>query len=113
MGMLGMGNGAVFQLVPQRFPKEIGVITGVVGAAGGVGGFVLPNLLGGLKELTDSYSGGFLIFALAGFVCAGLLLYVGRSWEGAFLAQGGLAATAEPSATHPAAVEPAAEASVS
>src|SRR5262249_47951001 len=38
MGMLGMGNGAVFQLVPQRFPKEIGVITGIVGAAGGIGG---------------------------------------------------------------------------
>ena len=35
MGLLGMGNGAVFQLVPQRFPKEIGVITGIVGAAGG------------------------------------------------------------------------------
>ena len=38
MGLLGMGNGAVFQLVPQRFSREIGVITGIVGAAGGVGG---------------------------------------------------------------------------
>ena len=43
MGLLGMGNGAVFQLVPQRFPREIGVITGVVGAAGGIGGFFLPT----------------------------------------------------------------------
>ena len=49
MGLLGMGNGAVFQLVPQRFPQEIGVITGIVGAAGGVGGFFLPTLLGGLQ----------------------------------------------------------------
>lgn len=39
MMCLGLGNGAVFQLVPQRFQKEIGVITGIVGAAGGVGGF--------------------------------------------------------------------------
>ena len=57
MGLLGMGNGSVFQLVPQRFPKEIGVMTGVVGAAGGVGGFFLPNLFGGAEmaygELRD------------------------------------------------------------
>ena len=56
MGLLGMGNGSVFQLVPQRFPQEIGVITGIVGAAGGVGGFFLPNLLGGLKVQRESQS---------------------------------------------------------
>ena len=43
---LGMGNGAVFQLVPQRFKKEIGVMTGLVGMAGGVGGFYLASSLG-------------------------------------------------------------------
>jgi len=52
MGMLGMGNGAVFQLVPQRFSKHIGVITGVVGAAGGLGGFLLPSVLGAIKDRT-------------------------------------------------------------
>ncbi|MEO8373947.1 MAG: nitrate/nitrite transporter, partial [Sphingomonas bacterium] len=36
---LGSGNGAVFQLVPQRFRDEIGVMTGLVGMAGGIGGF--------------------------------------------------------------------------
>jgi nitrate/nitrite transporter NarK len=55
MTLLGMGNGAVFQLVAQRFPEEIGVITGLVGAAGGLGGFVLPNALGSLRQLTQSY----------------------------------------------------------
>src|SRR5262249_33139182 len=70
MGMLGMGNGAVFQLVPQRFPREIGVLTGIVGAAGGVGGFLLPSLLGGLRQLTGSFLGGFLIFGLASLGCA-------------------------------------------
>jgi NNP family nitrate/nitrite transporter-like MFS transporter len=92
MGMLGMGNGSVFQLVPQRFPKEIGVLTGIVGAAGGVGGFFLPNLLGGLKKWTDTFAGGFLIFAVVGFGCAALLTVVSRSWEGTFVGRGGLAA---------------------
>jgi NNP family nitrate/nitrite transporter-like MFS transporter len=81
MGLLGMGNGSVFQLVPHRFPKEIGVLTGVVGAAGGIGGFFLPNLLGGLRQLTGSYAGGFLIFALLGLGCACAVVYVSRSWE--------------------------------
>jgi NNP family nitrate/nitrite transporter-like MFS transporter len=92
MGFLGMGNGSVFQLVPQRFAREIGVVTGIVGAAGGVGGFFLPVLLGGLKELTGSFAGGFLIFALLGTCCAGALVYVRRGWQGAFVGAGGLAA---------------------
>jgi MFS transporter, NNP family, nitrate/nitrite transporter len=92
MGMLGMGNGAVFQLVPQRFSKEIGVVTGVVGAAGGVGGFFLPTLLGGLKQFTGTFAGGFLIFGIASLSCPGLLIVVSRAWEGVFIAHGGLAA---------------------
>jgi NNP family nitrate/nitrite transporter-like MFS transporter len=91
MGMLGMGNGSVFQLVPQRFPKEIGVITGIVGAAGGIGGFFLPTVLGGLKQLTHSFAGGFLAFGLTAFGCAIALVYVGRSWESGFVGRGGLA----------------------
>jgi NNP family nitrate/nitrite transporter-like MFS transporter len=60
---LGAGNGAVFQLVPQRFRKEIGVMTGLVGMAGGVGGFYLASSLGYSKQLTGSYQAGLLIFA--------------------------------------------------
>ena len=58
MGLLGMGNGAVFQLVPQRFADRIGIVTGVVGAAGGLGGFCLPSLLGAAKDVTGSYAPG-------------------------------------------------------
>src|SRR5207237_10623967 len=94
MGFLGMGNGSVFQLVQQRFPKEIGVLTGIVGAAGGLGGFFLPNLLGSLRQLTGSFAGSFLIFGQLGFGCAATLLYVSRSWEGVFVGQGGRAAKA-------------------
>ncbi len=50
MGLLGMGNGALFQLVPQRFPERIGLATGIVGAAGGLGGFFLPTVLGAVKD---------------------------------------------------------------
>ena len=70
---LGMGNGAVFQLVPQRFRKEIGVMTGMVGMAGGVGGFYLASSLGYSKQLTGSYQIGLLVFAaLAAFALIGL-----------------------------------------
>jgi NNP family nitrate/nitrite transporter-like MFS transporter len=60
---LGAGNGAVFQLVPQRFRKEIGVMTGLVGMAGGIGGFYLASSLGYAKQLTGSYQVGFMVFA--------------------------------------------------
>ncbi|MDQ0817224.1 NNP family nitrate/nitrite transporter-like MFS transporter [Bacillus pumilus] len=72
MMCLGMGNGAVFQLVPQVFHKEIGIVTGIVGAAGGIGGFFLPNILGSLKEVTGSYMFGFLtisLIVLVVFIC--------------------------------------------
>jgi MFS transporter, NNP family, nitrate/nitrite transporter len=64
-GMLafGMGNGSVFQLVPQRFRHEIGVMTGLVGMTGGVGGFFLASSLGLSKQMTGTYQPGLLLFA--------------------------------------------------
>jgi NNP family nitrate/nitrite transporter-like MFS transporter len=78
MGLLGAGNGAVFQVVPQRFPREIGVLTGIVGAAGGVGGFVLPSVLGGIKETTGGFGLGFLGFATITLGCAMTVGWVTR-----------------------------------
>ena len=60
---LGMGNGAVFQLVPLRFRGEIGVMTGLVGAAGGVGGFFLARALGWSHGAYGSFAQGFWLFA--------------------------------------------------
>jgi NNP family nitrate/nitrite transporter-like MFS transporter len=83
---LGLGNGVVFQLVPQRFSREIGSVTGVVGAVGGVGGFFLPTLLGSVRQITGSYSAGFAtlaVLAICGAISLRLLQAPGRqnSWS--------------------------------
>lgn len=78
---LGVGNGAVFQLVPQRFGAEIGVMTGLVGMAGGLGGFYLASSLGFARQLTGGFAPGFLIFAgLAVLALIGLAV-VKRRWR--------------------------------
>jgi MFS transporter, NNP family, nitrate/nitrite transporter len=79
---LGLGNGAVFQLVPQRFQMEIGVATGVVGAVGGLGGFLLPTLLGNVKQATGSFGAGFLVLSLLAFGATALLVLLTVRDEG-------------------------------
>ncbi|GAC1581614.1 MAG: nitrate/nitrite transporter [Sphingomicrobium sp.] len=78
---LGTGNGAVFQLVPQRFRNEIGVMTGLVGFAGGIGGFYLSSSLGFAKQITGTYQSGFLIFASFALVALVGLTAVKRKWR--------------------------------
>lgn len=78
---LGMGNGSVFQLVPQRFKKEIGVMTGLVGMSGGVGGFYLASSLGYSKQLTGSYGPGFLVFAMLASLALVGISGVRRRWR--------------------------------
>jgi NNP family nitrate/nitrite transporter-like MFS transporter len=78
---LGCGNGCVFQLVPQRFGKEIGVMTGLVGMAGGLGGFYLASSLGFSKQVTGSFSPGFLIFASLAVVALFSLFLVKVRWR--------------------------------
>lgn len=81
MASLGMGNGAVFQLVPQRFRKEIGVMTGLIGMAGGIGGFYLASSMGYSKQLTGNYQVGLAMFAgLALIALIGLSL-VKKRWR--------------------------------
>ncbi|MEO5574526.1 MAG: nitrate/nitrite transporter [Gammaproteobacteria bacterium] len=72
---LGMGNGSVFQLVPLRFRREMGIVTGLVGAAGGIGGFFLAKALGWSQGMTGDFALGFWLFAgLAVFGLVGLVL---------------------------------------
>ncbi|HEY1083622.1 MAG TPA: MFS transporter [Prosthecobacter sp.] len=73
-GAFGMANGSVFQLLPQRFAKDIGVMTGLVGCGGGLGGFMLASSLGFSKGWTGSYTAGVLGFA---FLCVLALIGLG------------------------------------
>ncbi len=78
---LGMGNGSVFQLVPLRFRSEIGVMTGLVGAAGGFGGYFLAQAMGMSYASTHSFMTGFLVFACLPLVGLGGLLAVKKRWR--------------------------------
>ena len=81
MMALGAGNGAVFQLAPQRFGKEIGVVTGFVGMTGGVGGFYLASSLGWAKQMTGSYQAGLLAFAALALLALAGLTGVKARWR--------------------------------
>ncbi|AIQ64042.1 major facilitator transporter [Paenibacillus stellifer] len=82
MACLGMGNGSVFQIIPQRFSHEIGVITGIVGAAGGLGGYLLPTyVLGPLKQSTGSQVTGFLVVGSIVLITTLVFYAVTRSWR--------------------------------
>jgi NNP family nitrate/nitrite transporter-like MFS transporter len=81
MANLGMANGAVFQLVPQRFGKDIGIMTGIVGAAGGIGGTLLIKTLGWSKGAFDGYMAGFLIFAAVVLIAIAGISLVKTRWR--------------------------------
>ena len=89
MANLGMANGAVFQLVPQRFGKDIGIMTGLVGAAGGIGGTALIKTLGWSKGAFDGYSIGFLIFAGVILIALAGLSMVKTRWRTTWGVQAG------------------------
>ena len=66
---VGLGSGAVFKLVPEYFPQTVGAVAGLVGAAGGLGGFFPPLVLGVVKQATGSFTLGFVFLALFAGVC--------------------------------------------
>jgi NNP family nitrate/nitrite transporter-like MFS transporter len=71
---IGLGNGAVFKLVPEYFPNSVGSVTGLVGAAGGLGGFFPPLLLGFVKQETGSFVIGFVLLGVFALCCLGVVL---------------------------------------
>ncbi|MCX7866859.1 MAG: NarK/NasA family nitrate transporter [Limisphaera sp.] len=91
MACLGMGNGAVFQLVPHRYSANLGAATGILGAAGGCGGFVVPNLLGSSRQWFDSYEPGYFGLAMMAALALVVLLRVEVRWVGRWIAEHGRA----------------------
>ncbi len=82
MAMLGMGNGSIFQIIPQRFQKEIGVVTGIVGAAGGLGGFALPKyILGPLKQSTGAHITSFMVIGIIVLVSTAIFYAMTVMWR--------------------------------
>ncbi len=78
---LGMGNGAVFQLLPQRFRREIGAMTGLVGAAGGFGGYFLAKTLALSKGMTGGFMMGFGFFGFLALLGLVGLIFVKTRWR--------------------------------
>jgi MFS transporter, NNP family, nitrate/nitrite transporter len=72
--VIGLGNGAVFKLVPEYFPKSVGAVTGIVGAAGGLGGFFPPLVLGLVKQQLGTFTLGFVLLGTFALICL-MLLY--------------------------------------
>lgn len=71
---IGLGNGAVFKMVPEYFPKSVGSVTGLVGAAGGLGGFFPPLVLGLVKQQTGSFLAGFIMLSVFCLFCLAVLV---------------------------------------
>ena len=76
---LGFGNGVVFQVVSCRFRGTMGTASGLIGAAGGLGGFLLPAVFGWLKDLTGTFSAGFMAFGIVSGLAAVSVIIVQRS----------------------------------
>jgi len=81
VGVMGFGNGAVFQIVPEWYQKQIGLASGLVGAAGGFGGFLLPLWLGVFKDLTGTYQTGFWVFAMVAALAWASAISIRRSGQ--------------------------------
>ncbi|AHY45855.1 Nitrate/nitrite transporter [Rubrobacter radiotolerans] len=76
--LLGVGNGAVFKLVAEHYPGKTGAVTGVVGAAGGLGGFFPPIVMGIVRDATGGYGIGFALLALFALGCLIVNIFVMR-----------------------------------
>ena len=93
---LGAGNGATFQLVPQRWPATTAVAGSMIGEIGALGGSILPNLLGQSKQHTGSYGLGFVAYTALALLVLIMVRVIARRWTRTWVGEGGrsLATTA-------------------
>lgn len=91
---LGAGNGAVFQLVPLRWPMSTAVAGSMIGEIGALGGGLVPNAMGLSKQYVGSYSGGFFVFAALAVAMLVMLRVMQIRWTRTWAEKGGRARTA-------------------
>ncbi|MBB2961500.1 nitrate/nitrite transporter [Methylobacterium sp. R2-1] len=82
---LGAGNGALFQLVPLRWPTNTAVAGSMIGEVGALGGAILPNVMGFSKQYTGGFASGFVVYALFTGLVLGCLFLWQRKWVGAWV----------------------------
>ena len=85
----GAGNGALFQLVPQRWPLNTAVAGSMIGEIGALGGAILPNAMGLSKTYTGSFATGFIVYAVLAAVVLGTLQIAQKKWIGTWIGKGG------------------------
>ncbi|OYV00096.1 MAG: MFS transporter, partial [Burkholderiales bacterium PBB5] len=88
---LGAGNGALFQLVPLRWPLATAVAGSMIGEVGALGGGFLPNAMGLSKQYLGSYLGGFAAFAVLAVAMLAMLRLVQIRWTRTWAEKGGRA----------------------
>ncbi|GIT99981.1 nitrate transporter [Sulfurovum sp. TSL6] len=81
MANLGMANGALFQLVPQRYSKDIGIMTGIIGAAGALGGVAILEILGASTLIFGDYTIGFMFIAANALIAIAGVSLVKSRWR--------------------------------
>ena len=99
---LGAGNGALFQLVPLRWPTSTAVAGSMIGEIGALGGGLVPNAMGLSKQYLGSYAWGFVLFAVLAVIMLGVMRFMQIRWTRTWAEKGGRARGAAPSLPPPA-----------
>ena len=96
---LGAGNGALFQLVPLRWPTTTAVAGSMIGEVGALGGGLVPNAMGLSKQYLGTYAWGFVLFAVLSVVMLGVMRTMQIRWTRTWAEKGGRARVAAPGLT--------------
>jgi NNP family nitrate/nitrite transporter-like MFS transporter len=88
---LGAGNGALFQLVPLRWPLSTAVAGSMIGEIGALGGGLVPNAMGLSKQYTGSYLWGFVLFAVLALIVLLMMRKMQLRWTRTWAEKGGRA----------------------
>jgi NNP family nitrate/nitrite transporter-like MFS transporter len=91
---LGAGNGALFQLVPLRWPLTTAVAGSMIGEIGALGGAIVPNAMGLSKQYAGTYLWGFVLFAVLAIAMLGMLRVMQLRWTRTWAEKGGRARSA-------------------